>query len=190
MSTSIILGVSASLRKITCMALLNGSEFKVKLRKSHFPLYQQQKFVTQSLQCQICTAQIVKEGSDRAFVFCKNVTKISTFRHSVITSNNTQQQKPASSMYIFRAVYFPKITRSSSTNKKPPSNECMHDADAETKMDKEITNLELCKRKYGRNNLFPITTVGNTESQYDYHLKGLFHFCKLIGDAKSMIIFS
>ena len=53
-----------------------------------------------------------------------------------------------------------------------------------------IVELELCKQQEGRRKLLPAAKVGNAESQYKHHLKCILHFCKLIGDVRSMIILS
>ena len=65
----------------------------------------------------------------------------------------------------------------------------MSDAETETGMD-EVIKCELCKDEYGVNKLLPHYTIGKTEIKCGYHLKGLLNFCKLIGDATSMIILS
>ena len=95
-------------------------------------------------------------------------------------------------MNVFhRDVHFPKrSSRSPHASKPPPMNEVMSDDDCKTKMEEVVKELELCKQIAGRNRLLPSTTLRNTESQYNYHLNGILHFCKLVGDVRSMILLS
>ena len=57
-------------------------------------------------------------------------------------------------------------------------------------MEEVMKILDFQKEEDGRNMMLPHSIMDNTESQHGYHLKDLFHFCKLIGDTTSMIILS